>query len=42
MILLKRLARNVQREVGRINKALDKAEVIGEQVGAFVHDENAV
>ena len=42
MILLKRFSRNIQRKVGRVNKTLDEAEVIGKKIGALIHNQNAV
>ena len=40
-VVLEHLARDVEREVLRVDKALHKAEVIGQQVGALLHDQNA-
>ena len=40
-VLLQGLAADVQAQVLAVHDALDKAEVIGQQVGAFVHDEDA-
>merc|ERR1719298_47194 len=41
LVLLQRLARNVERQVLRIDDALDKGEPLGDQVLAVVHDEDA-
>lgn len=41
LVLLKGLARNVERKIFRVNDALDKIEVFGDDVLAIVHDENA-
>ena len=38
--VLQNLPADVQGEVGGVHHALDKAEVVGEQVGALVHDEH--
>ena len=39
--MLEQLPGDVQREVGGIHNALYKAEAVGQQVGALVHDEHA-
>ena len=39
--VLEDLTADVQGEVGGVHHALDKAEVVGQQVGALVHDEHA-
>ena len=39
--MLEDLTADVQGEVGGVHHALDKAEVVGQQVGALVHDEHA-
>merc|ERR1719152_258450 len=41
LVLLERLARDVEREVLRIDDALDEGEELGHQVLAVVHDEDA-
>jgi SpoU rRNA methylase family enzyme len=41
LVLLERLARDVEREVLRVDDAADKVEVLGDQVLAVVHDEDA-
>lgn len=38
--LLQRLARDVQRQILRVNDTLDEAEVLGDQLFAVVHDEH--
>ena len=40
-VVLQHLAADIQREVGRIHKPLHKAEMVGQKVGAFFHDEHA-
>ena len=40
-VMLEHLAGNVEGEVLRVDQAAYKAEVIGQQVGALVHDEDA-
>ena len=40
--MLQHLTRNVQRQVGRIDKALHKAEVFGQKLLALLHDHHAV
>ena len=42
MILLQGFTGDVQRQVGGIHQPLDKAEIVGQQIGAFVHDQHAV
>ena len=39
--MLQNLTADVQREVGGVHHALDEPEVVGEQVGALVHNEHA-
>ena len=39
-VVLEDLTADVQREVGGVHHALDKAEVVGQQVGTLVHDEH--
>ena len=41
LVLLERLARDVEREVLRVDDALDEVEVLGDEVLAVVHDEDA-
>ena len=39
--MLQHLTADVEREVGAVYHAPDKAEVVGHQIGALVHDHNA-
>merc|ERR1719298_126973 len=41
LVLLQRLARDVERQVLRVNDALDEGEPLGDEVLAVVHDEDA-
>jgi hypothetical protein len=41
LVLLKRLTRNVERQVFRIDDTLDKVEVLRNKILAVVHDEHA-
>jgi hypothetical protein len=41
LVLLQRLARDVERQVLRVDDALDEGEPLGDQVLAVVHDEDA-
>ena len=41
LVLLKRLTRNVERQVFRIDDTLDKVEVLRNEILAVVHDEHA-
>ena len=40
-IVLQHLARDVQRQILRIDQTFDKAVMVGQQIGAFVHDQHA-
>lgn len=41
LVLLERLTRDVEREILRVDDTLDKVEVLGDEVLAVVHDEDA-
>ncbi len=41
LVLLKRLARDVQGKIFRVDDTLDEVEVFGDEVFAVVHDEDA-
>lgn len=41
MVMLKHLTRNVKREILAVYKTLNKAEMVGQEVLALVHYQNA-
>jgi hypothetical protein len=41
LVLLERLTRDVQGEILRVDDALDKVEIFGDQILTVVHDEDA-
>ena len=41
-VVLEHLTRDVERQVGGVHHAAYKAEMVGQQVGAFVHDQHTV
>ena len=42
MVLLQCFSRNIEAQIGAVNKTFYKAEIVGQKVGTFIHNQNAV
>ena len=42
VVMLEHFTGDVQRKVGAVHQPFDKAVIIGKEIGAFIHDQNAV